>query len=1584
MGREHQTGLRTGSTRPGPLPFSPEPGQAAWTRVGTRGQLLAQGHASPTLLPAPGPARGAEPRQVFQVMEEQPPGTLVGTIQTRPGFTYRLSESHALFAINSSTGALYTTATIDRESLPSDVVNLVVLSSAPTYPTEVRVLVQDVNDNAPVFPDPSIVVTFKEDSSSGRQVILDTATDADIGSNGVDHRSYRIVRGNEAGRFRLDVTLNPSGEGAFLHLVSQGGLDREATPHYQLLVEVEDRGEPRRRGHLRVNVTVLLNISARDQGPHPRVAYAQLEVTLLDVNDEAPEFSQPGGYRVSVAEDAPPGTELLTLRASDGDLGDNGTVRFALREAGADQPAFRLDPVSGQLSTARPLDRETQAFYSLWVLASDLGTPPQSSSALVNVSLLDVNDHSPVFYPVQYFAHVRENEPQGSYVTTVSALDPDLGANGTVRYRLAAGDGARFQVHAQSGVVSTRAVLDREERTAYQLQVVATDGGRRQSPTQAVVTITVLDTQDSPPVFSQPAYSFVVFENVALGYPVGSVSASTVDLNSNISYLIAGGDPGGAFAIHPGTGQLTTASAVDREAQAFYQLTVVARAGPAAGERVTLRVLAKNRGRIRGGDVDEATVDITVLDANDPPAFGRGEYRVQVSEGVPPGTHVAFVSAFDADSVPSWSRFSYSLGAGNERGAFAVHPQTGQVTVAAELDREALPVYNLTVQAVDAGTPPATGRASLLVMLEDVNDNGPVLAVTEATVAENQRPGTPVLTLQCADPDLPPNQGPFAYQLLSAGPAGGYFSLSAAGVLTTAREIDREQVADFWLTVVTRDAGVPQMTSTGTVHVAVGDQNDNPSRPRAVDIFVNYYGRAFPGGALGSPQLGPPPPGGSSLQERAGSWPGPCRWLLCPSAPAGRQPLGKTCESPVDHCACDPCFHGGSCRSGVDTYYCLCPFVPPAQALEASPWAAPSGRPSWVLSQEPEAASLTVDSCSEAQEPGFCTVSNAALSDDWTLDVQPNPVSVGGVRSLEPLLQRRGQVESHDFVGCVMELAVNGRPLEPSQALASQGVLDHRCDSSRMPAARGAHAVRSGLPGHFPGARSRRESGGVRRCRPPAAERLSWFLGLLLSDTSARPFFLKQALGAVRQAGSREDPPPGPAAKLCSDPQAGWGCESPVGLSLSPRLSAARGRASPPLSVLVVPQRPLLREVALPVTWRCGVPLSTRLRHPVSAPRALSACRPPLSAVSADTALSLEGGGRLDYLMSQREKRDYLLWQSLREGPPEPFGVDSLEVTFRTRSEHGVLLHVQETSNYTTVKIKSGKVHFASDAGVAGKVERTIPEVFVADGHWHTFLVSKNGSSTVLSLDGAHSRAVTRPTQDFGGLSVLTISLGGIPPSQAHRDSEAGFQGCVASLRYGAESLPFGGKHSWASISRSDPSVQIGCRGPNVCASNPCWGELLCTDQWHAYQCVPPGDCHSQPCLNGGVCEPGALAGFTCTCPDSHTGRTCETAVACLGVLCPQGRVCQAGGPGGHVCVLSPGPEELSLPLWAVPAIVGSCATLLALLVLSLILCHQCRGRKARGASEQKPPKEKKKKKKGSENVAFDDPDHAPPYGDDM
>lgn len=1128
----------------------------------------------------------AEPRQVFRVLEEQPPGTWVGTITTRPGFTYRLSELHALFTINATSGDLHTRATIDRESLPSDVMDLVVLSSQPTYPSEVRIVVLDLNDNAPVFPDPSIVVTFKEDTGSGRQLILDTATDADSGTNGVDHSSYRIVGGNEEGRFRLNITLNPSGEGAFLHLVSRGGLDREASPAYQLLVQVEDKGEPRRHGYLQVNVTVqdindnppvfsqtlyqarvpedapvgasvlqvtatdadegtnadiryrleggesaggdgagvlpfevdpesgvirirealdyesrrqysltvqatdrgvpalngraealihlldvndneprvkfryfpatsrfasvdenaapgtvvalltvsdadspaangnisvailggneqrhfevqsskvpnlslikvaaaldreriptynltvavtdnsgappplpsppsspppegatpapvsrssvaslvifvndindhppvfgqsvyqvniseevppgsyvqglsatdrdsglnanlkysivsgnelgwfcisehsglvttkstdtnvarsplgfsstnmvasggldrelasqvVLNISARDQGVQPKVSYAQLVVNILDVNDERPQFSQPNGYHVSVAENSPSGTELLVLNAVDGDLGDNGTVRFSLQEtepgmlaAGllvAPWKVFRLDPVSGRLSTTSQLDREEQGHYLLQVLATDLGSPPLSSVTQVNVSLLDVNDNSPIFYPVQYFAPIQENEPAGSYVATVSASDPDLGVNGTVKYSISAGDTSRFQIHSQKGVITTKTVLDREEKTAYQLQVVASDGGNLQSQNQAIVTVTVLDTQDNPPVFSQVMYSFVVFENVALGYHVGRVSASTMDLDTNITYLITTGDQRGVFQINKMTGLITTASIIDREEQAFYQLKVVASAGAITGDTV---------------------VNIHVRDLNDnSPHFLHAVESVNVVENWSTGHTIFQAKAVDPDEGIN-GMVHYSL-KHNPKDLFHIGEESGAISLTGPLDINA-GSYQVEVLASDLGVPQRSSSFILTISVHDVNDNPPVFDQLsyDVTISELEPVNSRFFSVHASDKDSGPN-GEIAYTIVE-GNAGDAFGIFPDGQLYIKSELDRELQERYTLLVVASDRAVEPLSATVNVTVILEDVNDNRPLFNSTN-YVFYYEEEQGGGSF--------------------------------------------------------------------------------------------------------------------------------------------------------------------------------------------------------------------------------------------------------------------------------------------------------------------------------------------------------------------------------------------------------------------------------------------------------------------------------------------------------------------------------------------------------------------------------------------------------------------------------------------------------------------------------------------------------------------------------------------------------------
>uniref|UniRef100_A0A8C5TI69 FAT atypical cadherin 4 n=1 Tax=Malurus cyaneus samueli TaxID=2593467 RepID=A0A8C5TI69_9PASS len=620
------------------------------------------------------------------------------------------------------------------------------------------IFVNDINDHPPVFGQSVYRVNISEDVPLGSYVRGLSATDRDSGLNA--NLKYSIVSGNELGWFRISE--------------HSGRLDRETASQ------------------------VVLNISARDQGVQPKLSYAQLVVTILDVNDNKPRFGQPEGYQVSLAENSPSGTELLVLSATDGDLGDNGTVRFSLQEA---EPALAA---VGKLSTISQLDREEQSHFSLQVLATDLGSPPLSSIARVNVTILDVNDNSPVFYPVQYFAHIQENEPAGTYVTTVSATDPDLGPNGTVKYSISAGDTSRFQVHGQTGVITTKIALDREEKTAYQLQIVATDGGHLQSQNQAIVTITVLDTQDNPPVFSQGTYSFVVFENVALGYHVGTVYASTMDLNTNISYLITTGDQRGMFAINRATGQITTASIIDREEQAFYQLKVVARGGAITGD---------------------AVVNITVKDLNDnSPHFVHVVESVNVVENWKAGHTIFQAKALDPDEGVN-GVVLYSLKQ-NPKGLFSINEQTGAISLTGPLDINA-GSYQVEILASDMGVPQLSSNFILTVSVHDVNDNPPVFDQLsyEVTILESEPVNSRFFKVQASDKDSGVN-GEIAYSIIE-GNAGDAFGIFPDGQLYIKSELDRELQERYVLLVVASDRAVEPLNATVNVTVILEDVNDN-------------------------------------------------------------------------------------------------------------------------------------------------------------------------------------------------------------------------------------------------------------------------------------------------------------------------------------------------------------------------------------------------------------------------------------------------------------------------------------------------------------------------------------------------------------------------------------------------------------------------------------------------------------------------------------------------------------------------------------------------------------------------------------
>jgi hypothetical protein len=201
-------------------------------------------------------SRAVDTRVQFEILEGEPRGTIVGYIPTKSGFTYRFNEPPREFTLDSVTGEIKTNAILDREAISNDRYDLVILSSQPTYPIEVRIIVQDINDNAPEFPEPSIAVSFSESAAPGTRLLLDAANDRDSGTNKVTD-DYRIVDGNHDDKFRLAVTTNPSGDVSYLHLETTGNLDRETRGFYVLNISARDGGSPTKNGYLQVNVTIL-------------------------------------------------------------------------------------------------------------------------------------------------------------------------------------------------------------------------------------------------------------------------------------------------------------------------------------------------------------------------------------------------------------------------------------------------------------------------------------------------------------------------------------------------------------------------------------------------------------------------------------------------------------------------------------------------------------------------------------------------------------------------------------------------------------------------------------------------------------------------------------------------------------------------------------------------------------------------------------------------------------------------------------------------------------------------------------------------------------------------------------------------------------------------------------------------------------------------------------------------------------------------------------------------------------------------------------------------------------------------------
>uniref|UniRef100_A0A1I8GRF3 Cadherin domain-containing protein n=1 Tax=Macrostomum lignano TaxID=282301 RepID=A0A1I8GRF3_9PLAT len=655
-----------------------------------------------------------------------------------------------LFVVDSVSGQVRLGRTLPQTVSSQSAYSLTAIVSDRVNPLqldlcEVSITLLDSNDHSPTFL--TAYYTEVPEGQAFTDILTLAAYDLDRGPAG--YIIYSMEGSN--GRFILDPR---SGR------LSCAALDSQVASQY------------------------LLNITATDGGG--RTGRTTATIRILPVNRFAPTF-QSSRYTASVSESAPVGTSIVNVTALDRDTGENGRVGYAIL---GKSDTFSLNPDTGEIKLAKPLDKERQPFVSIVVKAVD-GSPvnPMSSLVSVDVEILDGNDQRPIFQQTYYSLRVSRSLAVGSLLTTLRATDDDSSpGNSAVSYSIEKND--YVAVNSATGQATLIRSLSAGE-AVYSFAVRASDSG---TP-RPLHSETVLLLQLGAPllVFVSANYSASLAENSPPGRCVLDAAASARCLSVATvppasQYKIVGGNEDQLFAIDSTTGRIETSSfvatnALDYEKRRQYQLVVQA----STGDQAAL-----------------TRVDIQILNADDSqPYCVQPVYSAVLSEKSPAGTPVVQVTAVDLDSAVKYRLLPSDT--------FEVDEDTGLVSVKTPPDFTLQSSHSLTLVAASVDDPLTTAKCSVLVRIINRNNQKPLLQdIVDPVVvnAETARPGQKLLQVRATDLDgyppliytLSPPSDTFAMGLFS-----GEFWLTAKPQLSvynfTVSSSDSEHTVSKHLTV---------------------------------------------------------------------------------------------------------------------------------------------------------------------------------------------------------------------------------------------------------------------------------------------------------------------------------------------------------------------------------------------------------------------------------------------------------------------------------------------------------------------------------------------------------------------------------------------------------------------------------------------------------------------------------------------------------------------------------------------------------------------------------------------------------------
>uniref|UniRef100_A0A8C9BVZ4 Cadherin-23 n=4 Tax=Phocoena sinus TaxID=42100 RepID=A0A8C9BVZ4_PHOSS len=684
--------------------------------------------------------------------------------------------------------------------------------------THVYVTIVDENDNAPTFQQPHYEILLDEGPDTiNASLVTVQALDPDEGPNGTV--TYAIVAGNIIDTFHIDRHTGV--------IYAAKELDYEISHgRYTLIVTATDQC-PILSHRLTSTTTVLVNVN--------------------DINDNVPTFPRDYEGPFDVTE-GQPGPRVWTFLAHDRDSGPNGQVEYSIVD-GDPLGEFLISPVEGVLRVRKDveLDRETIAFYNLTICARDRGVPPLSSTMLVGIRVLDINDNDPVLLNLPMNITISENIPVSSFVTRILASDADSGCNALLTFNITAGNRERaFSINATTGIVTVNRPLDRERIPEYKLTISVKDNPENPRIARRdfdFLLIFLADENDNHPLFTESTYLAEVMENSPAGTPLtvlnGPILALDADLDvyAVVTYQLLGAQSG-LFDIDNSTGVVTVRSGVTIDREAF---------SPAVLE---LLLLAEDIGLLNG----TADLIVTILDDNDNwPTFSPAALTVHLLENCPPGFSVLQVTATDEDSGLN-AELIYRIEAGAQD-RFTIHPVTGVIRVGnVTIDREEQESYRLTVVATDRGTIPLSGTAIITILIDDINDSRPEFLnpIQTVSVLESAEPGTVIANVTAIDRDLNPK---LEYHIISivakddtdrlVPDQEDAFAVNInTGSVMVKSPLNRELVATYEVTLSVTDkaSDLPELSVSvpnAKLTVNILDVNDNT--PQFKPFGITYY-----------------------------------------------------------------------------------------------------------------------------------------------------------------------------------------------------------------------------------------------------------------------------------------------------------------------------------------------------------------------------------------------------------------------------------------------------------------------------------------------------------------------------------------------------------------------------------------------------------------------------------------------------------------------------------------------------------------------------------------------------------------------